>query len=191
MSCFHISEEVSKGGGGTGRHIVELAVSGEIDYAVCPRFRERVFGHIEAGRRHLLLDLSLVSFIDSMAIGVLVAAVTRLQQAGGGALVVVCAGENARVLRIFDIAGVASVVPLYRSREEARAALLAAVSLRAPSLGGRDVPSCDGVGAPVGPAQPSALEVARKYAERCVAADAAQLDPSLRTATMQALDELA
>jgi len=52
----------------------------------------------------------------------LVGAAATLGEAGTGSLTVVCAEENERVLRIFDIAGVAAAIALHRSREEALSA---------------------------------------------------------------------
>jgi anti-sigma B factor antagonist len=73
-----------------------------------------------------VLDLCEVTFIDSTAIGVLVGAAARLQESGGGSVAAVCPDHNERVLRIFDIAGVDSVITLYPSREEALSALATA-----------------------------------------------------------------
>jgi anti-sigma B factor antagonist len=73
-----------------------------------------------------VLDLSMVTFIDSTAIGVLVGAVMRLREVEGGSLTVVCADENQRVLRIFEIAGVESLITLHSSREEALSELAVA-----------------------------------------------------------------
>jgi len=101
-------------------------MSGELDYAASPQLRQRIDGHLEAGRRRLVLDLSEVTFIDSTAIGVLLGAVTRLNEAGGGALEIVCADENARVLRIFAITGIDSMIALHSTREEAFSALAVA-----------------------------------------------------------------
>jgi anti-sigma B factor antagonist len=129
MSFFSISEDVPVvdahlGAGGLGPDDVALiVVSGELDYGASPRLRARVIAHIDSGTRHLVLDLSTVTFIDSTAIGVLVGAVARLNESGGGSLRVVCADENARVLRIFDIAGVADALDLHGSREDAFAVL--------------------------------------------------------------------
>jgi anti-sigma B factor antagonist len=99
-----------------------LAVGGEIDYAASPQLRERIADHVKAGRRHLVVDLSAVTFIDSTTIGVLVGAVARLREAGGS-LAVVCEQENVKVLRIFEITGLESMIELHRSREEAVSAL--------------------------------------------------------------------
>jgi anti-anti-sigma factor len=120
---YCISEDVVSGSVDCGVDVAVVVVSGELDYGASPRLRECLFGHIRAGGRHIVVDLSAVTFIDSTAIGVLVAAVTGLRESGGGSLAVVCAEENDRVLRIFDIAGVASVLALYRSAVEALLAL--------------------------------------------------------------------
>jgi anti-sigma B factor antagonist len=123
MSFFYCSDVISSA------HCVDgviVAASGEFDYEASPRLRACVFGHIRAGRRHLVVDLSDVTFIDSTAIGVLMGAAMWLRELGGGSLAVVCADENERVLRIFDIAGVAVLIALHRSRGQALRALAAA-----------------------------------------------------------------
>jgi anti-sigma B factor antagonist len=122
--AFDISDEIMAGVG--DGEVLLLSASGEIDFAVGPLLRERLFTRIGAGHRCLVLDLSAVTFIDSMAIGVLVGAVLRLRETGGGSLSVVCASDNERVLRIFDIAGVANLIALHRTREDAFAELASA-----------------------------------------------------------------
>jgi anti-sigma B factor antagonist len=121
VSHFHIGEHELSHDATRGRAVVVLTVSGEIDYAASPYLRRRILEHTEAGGADLIVDLSAVTFIDSMAIGVLIGAVKRLRETDGS-LTVACAEHNERVLRIFDIAGVASLIPLHRSREEALAA---------------------------------------------------------------------
>jgi len=126
VGFFYISDdtgvqEVEHDGG-----VVVLAAGGEIDYAASPRLRERIARHIDAGGRHLVLDLTHVAFIDSTAIGVLIGTVMKLRELGDGSLTVVCSEENRRVMRIFEIAGVDSLFSLHRSREDALSALAAA-----------------------------------------------------------------
>ena len=96
-----------------------VSVGGELDYGAAPQLRRRLFASIDRGGRHLVLDLSDVRFIDSLAIGTLIAARARLCEVGGGSLRVVCAGHNEQVLRMFDIVGVAELIELHRSRAEA------------------------------------------------------------------------
>ena len=98
-----------------------LVVGGELDYEASPQLKARIVSAIKAGRRHLVLDLSDVTFIDSTAIGVLAGTVARLDKAGGGCLAVVCTHE--KVLEIFEITGLESVITLHRSCDEAVSAL--------------------------------------------------------------------
>jgi anti-sigma B factor antagonist len=97
-----------------------LAVGGELDYEASPQLRARLVGAIKAGGRRLVLDLSDVTFIDSTAIGVLAGTVARLDEAGGGSLAVVSTHE--KVLQIFEITGLDSVITVYGSRQEALSA---------------------------------------------------------------------
>jgi len=126
MSFFFISDEVTTEGLARFGDVVVLVAGGEIDYAASPQLRERLADCVIAGKRRLMLDLSAVTFIDSTAIGVLVGAVMRMHELGGGSLAVVCNEENKRVLRIFEIAGVESLIELHYSREEALSALASA-----------------------------------------------------------------
>lgn len=123
MSSFHIREDPS--GVGDGEDVVVLVVGGEVDYTAGPQLEERVAGHIDAGVRRMMLDLTTATFIDSTVIGVLVGAAARLRKLGGGAVVAVCGGADERIPQIFEVAGVESIIPLYHSRLEAMSALLA------------------------------------------------------------------
>jgi len=116
--------------------VAVITVGGELDYAVSPELREHLFAQLAAGRRRLLLDFSAVTFIDSTAIGVIVAALSRLRASGGGAMAVVCGEESSPVTiledaggvrRIFEIAGLDAGIALCGSREEALSQLAAAV----------------------------------------------------------------
>jgi anti-sigma B factor antagonist len=124
MSYFYISDDVTTGRAEDG-DVVVLVASGELDYDATPRFKAHVLRYIAEGHRRVVLDLSTVTFIDSTAIGALVGAVVRFQRDGETPLAVVCAEENRRLLRIFAVAGVAGVVTLHRSREEAVRELVA------------------------------------------------------------------
>jgi anti-sigma B factor antagonist len=126
MSFFYIGDDATGEGAQYGDDVFVLVVGGEIDFAASPKLKRSMAEHIDAGARRLILDLSTVTFIDSTAIGVLVGAVMRLHQLGGGSLAVVCSEDNERVLQIFEIAGVDSLIALYRSREQALSALTVA-----------------------------------------------------------------
>jgi len=133
VSKLHVTAEAPTASLDGGADVIVLIASGELDYDSSPLLRTSILSHIGAGKRRLVVDLSAVSFIDSMGIGVLVGTVSRLRSSGGGALVVVCETQNKQVLRIFDVAGIANVISVYTSREEALRALVAAWMVELPS----------------------------------------------------------
>ena len=93
-----------------------VVVCGELDIYTAPRLHEALDAGIAAGVRNLVVDLSEVAFIESTALGVLVAATKRLQS-GDGALAIVCPDEKMR--RIFQITGLDQVFAMHTSRDEA------------------------------------------------------------------------
>lgn len=114
MGFFEVNEEV------LGEDVRVFRVTGDVDFDVAPQLKKRIVSRVEAGDRQLIIDLSGVGFIDSTAIGVLVASLKRLREAGGS-LLVVCDNEDVR--SIFETVGLESVIPLHRSHEDAFAAL--------------------------------------------------------------------
>ncbi len=95
-----------------------IVAQGEMDLAAAPRLREALTDHLTAGRSHLLMDLTAVTFIDSTGLGVLVGAAKK---AGGlgGSLRIVCSNE--RVLRLLAITGISRSMTVLPTVEEATA----------------------------------------------------------------------
>ena len=122
MRTFYIGDEVQVADG--GEDLAVLVVGGEVDFEVSPQLKARMMRTIKSGRRRLVLDLSDVTFIDSTAIGVIAGAVEKLDEAGGGSLAIVCTHE--KVMQIFEITGLDSVITVHPTREEALAALAVA-----------------------------------------------------------------
>jgi anti-sigma B factor antagonist len=98
----------------TGRVLV---ASGDLDVATAPALRKRLNEAIEAGVTRLVLDLSDVSFIDSLSLAAIVAAKRRLGDEGRVAVV----AHHPYVLLIFEAGGLDAVVELFQTREEATA----------------------------------------------------------------------
>src|SRR5919108_96417 len=98
----------------TDRHVV--AVTGEIDLFTAPEFKQRVSAPIDAGRAHVIVDLTGTTFIDSSSLGVLIGAHRRLKLRGG-TLVVVC--DNDAIVKTFRITGLDGVFTLVRSLDDA------------------------------------------------------------------------
>jgi anti-sigma B factor antagonist len=87
-----------------GRHVI--AVDGELDLTAAPDLRRAIEAAIDAGAIALVVDLNEVTFIDSTAIGVLLATRERLARSGGS-LDIVCNEPN--VVRVLEIVGVTDV----------------------------------------------------------------------------------
>jgi anti-sigma B factor antagonist len=95
-------------------HVVSLR--GEIDAMTAPRLGSRLFGLADEGMRGVVVDLSEVTFIDSTGIGVLLNALNHFSTRHAQ-MVLVCPTE--RVMRPFEITGLAKHLTIYDSREKA------------------------------------------------------------------------
>jgi anti-sigma B factor antagonist len=95
-------------------HCIEVA--GQLDLYSAPSFKQRILGAIEQGTTRVIVDLSAVSFIDSSALGVFVAALTRIRARQGVLSVVVTDYDLERLLEISGLDGLLSV---HRSRDDA------------------------------------------------------------------------
>ncbi|MFI5910104.1 STAS domain-containing protein [Dactylosporangium sp. NPDC051541] len=111
-------EREGDGGGRGGEHGVVRA-EGELDVGNAPELRVAVNAALDA-HPTLVVDLTAVTFMDSVSLGVLIGAYNRAREAGG-AFVVVCTDE--RVGRIFRITGLDQVFTIVASPEAAAEAL--------------------------------------------------------------------
>lgn len=83
-------------------------LSGELDHSAATRLRAELDGLIdETGVTRLLLDMSALDFMDSSGIGLVIGRYKRLSKRGGSVAVI---GTNARIDRIFNMAGLYSLV---------------------------------------------------------------------------------
>jgi len=93
-----------------------VALQGEVDIYSAPHFKETLIKSIDAGAKHIVVDLSDVTFIDSTALGVLVSGAKRVRPQNG-TLDIVCRDEN--ITRIFEITGLDRIFGIYPTREKA------------------------------------------------------------------------
>lgn len=96
-----------------------LTLEGDADLHSANELNARLGAAIDSGAVLLVVDLSRVTFIDSMALGVLLEAM-KLLRARGGALRIV--GPRPDVRRIFEITLLDRIFPLDATRSEALAA---------------------------------------------------------------------
>lgn len=91
---FSVSSELQDGAHGL------IVLAGEVDIYTAPRFKESLLELLDAGACKLVVDLSAVTFIDSTALGVLIGALRRVNDAGGTMSLVVATPAVERVLAI-------------------------------------------------------------------------------------------
>lgn len=84
-----------------------IALHGELDIANAEGLRAELMGHLDAGRRVLRVDASGVDFMDSTAIGVLVAVNARCREEHGS---LILTGLRRPLLRLLKIAGLDQVL---------------------------------------------------------------------------------
>ena len=97
-----------------------LAVVGEIDVFTAPLFKQAVVNLVAAGHRHLFLDLSGVTFMDSSGFGALLGATKRLRPEGGSLNLIGC---NRTIQRMLHLTRLDTILGLYESSEEAMRAV--------------------------------------------------------------------
>ena len=99
-----------------GDGVYVITPAGELDLYTCPEFKEALLRVISTGARYVIVDLSLTTFVDSTALGVLLRGVERLRDTGGD-LSVVC--PDATIRKVFEVTGLHRVFELHDSRVEA------------------------------------------------------------------------
>lgn len=102
-----------------GTRTAVLGVHGEADMRVADKLTERLTEVIDEGPSVVVLDLSGVTFLDSIVLGVLLHALKRLEATGGHLRIVV---PRTEIRRIFELTLLDRLFELDSSREEALAA---------------------------------------------------------------------
>ncbi len=106
---FRIYQERSPAG------TVVLVLQGEADLHVAPAVRDRLFEAVGSGATGIVVDLTDVTFVDSMMLGALLGALKRMKGAGEFRIVV----PSREIRRLFEITLLDRVFSLDRSREAA------------------------------------------------------------------------
>ena len=109
-SAFELAEEP------LGADATYVTVAGELDIATAPDLRDRLMAAIKRGVRRIAIDLREVTFMDSVAMAVILHA--RTQLGGCGRFAVVLGAESYTQL-VFEIAGLPRSLTLFETREQA------------------------------------------------------------------------
>ena len=92
----------------------------DIDAGNAMDFREFLTARLAAGDLHLVLDFSVVKFMDSSGIGAIVQQYQILKPKGGR---MVFAGCSDALQRVFKIVGLAKLFPIFPTVEQTLSAL--------------------------------------------------------------------
>src|SRR2546423_11407517 len=93
-----------------------VSLRGEIDVYTAPRLRQALIDLVEGGAKDIVVDMDRVDFLDSTGLGVLVGGLKRVKSNEGEMKLVV---TQDRIMKIFDITGLAKGFPVFGSLEEA------------------------------------------------------------------------
>jgi anti-sigma B factor antagonist len=92
-----------------------VALEGELDLERAPALKWALVDSIDAGYKQLVVDLTLVRFMDSTALSVLVGVDKSLDV--GARMAIVCVNKN--VLKIFELSGMDAAFAIYPTLEQA------------------------------------------------------------------------
>jgi anti-anti-sigma factor len=98
-----------------------LTLKGEFDTFYCPKLQEEVESLLASGMAHIVLNLRLVKFINSTALGAIIKAFKRCKAEGGQ---LVLAQPSAFARDIINKLGINKLVPMFDDDEGARRGVL-------------------------------------------------------------------
>jgi len=102
-----------------GDGVCVVTPAGEIDLASAPRLKSSLVTLLEEGFTHFVLDLSLVRYLDSTGLGILIGFVRRLPDGGQ----VVLAAAPSAVLGLLELTGLDGQFATFADAEDALAQL--------------------------------------------------------------------
>lgn len=100
----------------SGSGYVLVSVVGEVDVATAPKLRDCLREAVAEGSPTAVVDLTGVTFIDSMALGVLIEAKKLCD--GEGRIMRIAASEP-RILKIFEITGLTELFDIRPTPDQA------------------------------------------------------------------------
>jgi anti-sigma B factor antagonist len=92
-----------------------VSIEGELDLATAPRLKWMLLDALEAGHEELVVDLSLTTFMDSTALGVLVGVNRSLGV--DVRMAIVC--QRSTVLKIFEFSGLDGMFAIFSTVDDA------------------------------------------------------------------------
>ena len=96
--------------------ILTLTVKGRLDADTTEQFGEALNRCIEQGSHKIILDLAGVDYVSSVGLRALMVGAKRVAPLGGK--IVICA-PHPRVLKLLELAGFTSILPIAGTHDEA------------------------------------------------------------------------
>lgn len=96
--------------------IMVVSAEGQMNSGNALAIETELLSHVDKGEHRIVLDLSLLSYISSAGLRVVLVLARRLKQVNG--TLVLCALQ-ARVREVFDISGFFAILTVVDTREEA------------------------------------------------------------------------
>ena len=93
-----------------------IKAGGEVDVHTAPALRAGIRDLVDKGVRHVIVDASAVTFIDSTGLGVLVGGLKRLHAHEGE---LALATNQERIVRLCQLTGLARYFPPYKTVADA------------------------------------------------------------------------
>jgi anti-sigma B factor antagonist len=98
------------------RRVTLLEINGRIDSTNASKLGESLNEQIDAGRHHIVVDLSRVEYMSSAGLRELVAALKKVKKLTGDLRI---ASPSPRVKEVFDLAGLDEIFQIYATQVEA------------------------------------------------------------------------
>jgi len=102
-------------------HTAIVMLTGEMDLYTTSRAKTIISELIDTGCRHLIVDLHQAEYLDSTALGMLIGALRRAREQGGGLRLV---APRLHVRRLLEITRLTFAFPIDASTEAAQARFL-------------------------------------------------------------------
>ena len=97
-------------------NVLSIKIDGEIDHHFAAEIREKADDYIiRSNVKYIVMDFTRVGFMDSSGIGMLMGRYKNIKRIGGELYIV---GINKSVKRILDMAGITSLIPIYKDQTE-------------------------------------------------------------------------
>jgi len=96
-----------------------ISVQGELDVSTAPKLKWALQDSVQDGHSQLVVDLSLTSFMDSTALGVLIGVKRGLP--AGAQMAIVCDAPS--ILYVFEVSGMDGAFSIYATLQDALATI--------------------------------------------------------------------